>query len=170
MNYTLEHKDLLEKVKIIDIRHEFKEKWENDIDMIRTFIDINIGNFLPSDTDTFGSYLTNLMRFKNLTQTILAERTGINYNTICKYLTDYGRSKPFTLALMIAFGLEPSQIDAVFSLAELRIDRKSTENNIINSFMLLGKNDDNAVAKCNQMLEKFGYKALTAIGTNAYGK
>ena len=44
--------------------------------MIRIFIDLNIGNFLPGDEDTFGSYLTNLMNFKGLTQTVLAERTG----------------------------------------------------------------------------------------------
>jgi hypothetical protein len=71
---------------------------------------------------------------------------------------------------MIAFGLEPSQIDAVFSLAELRIDRRGMENNIINHYLLFGKNDADAVAKCNQALEKFGFKALTAIGTDDYGK
>lgn len=170
MNYILEHNDLLEKVKVIDVRHEFQKEWENDTDMLKTFIDLNIGNFLPSDKDTFGSYLTNLMHFKGLTQTILAERTGISYNTIFKYLSDYGRTKQYTLALMIAFGLEPSQIDAVFSLAELRIDRRCTENNIINRYMLLGRIDDNAVAKCNQALVKFGCDPLTALGTDAYGK
>lgn len=161
--------DLLEKIRIIDIRHEFKKEWENDTEMIAMFIDLNIGNFLPSNDDTFGSYLTSLMYFKGLTQTILSERTGINYNTIYKYLSDYGRTKPYTLALMIAFGLEPSQIDAVFSLAELRIDRRNTEHNIINHYLLLGKSDEDAVAKCNQTLEKFGFKALTTIGTDAYG-
>lgn len=170
MANTSECKELLEIVRIIDIRHEIREEWENDSEMLRMFIDINIGNFLPDDTDTFGSYLTKLMYFKGLTQTILSERTGISYNTIYKYLTDQGRSKPYTLALMIAFGLEPSQLDAVFSLAELRIDRRSTENNIINRYLLLGKNDPYAVAECNQMLERFGYSPLTTIGTDAYGR
>jgi len=170
MKYILEHNDLLEKVKIIDVRHEFQKEWENDTEMLKTFIDLNIGNFLPGDEDTFGSYLTNLMHFKGLTKTILAERTGISYNTIFKYLSDYGRKKPYTLALMIGFGLEPTQIDAVFSLAELRIDRHCTENNIINRYMLLGRSDDNAVAKCNQALMKFGFEPLTDLGTDAYGK
>lgn len=161
--------DLLKKIRIIDIRHEFKKEWENDAEMIAMFIDLNIGNFLPDNDDTFGSYLTGLMHFKGLTQTILSERTGINYNTIYKYLSDYGRTKPYTLALMIAFGLEAAQIDAVFSLAELRIDRRGLENNIINHYLLLGKSDVNAVAKCNQTLQKFGFNALTAIGTDAYG-
>ena len=170
MSYIPEQMDLLEKVKRIDIRHEFKEEWKNDSEMIGLFIDLNIGNFLPGDDDTFGSYLTNLMNFKGLTQTVLAERTGISYNTVFKYLSDYGRTKSYTLALMIAFGLEPSQIDAVFSLAELRIDRRGTENNIINHYLLLGKNDANAVAKCNQTLVKFGCDPLTTIGTDAYGR
>ena len=76
MNYILEHNDLLEKVKVIDVRHEFQKEWENDTEMLKTFIDLNIGNFLPSNEDTFGSYLTNLMHFKGLTKTVLAERTG----------------------------------------------------------------------------------------------
>lgn len=170
MSYIPEQMDLLEKVRLIDIRHEFKKEWENDTEMINMFIELNIGNFLPVDDDTFGSYLTNLMNFKGLTKSVLVERTGINYNTVFKYLSDYGRKKPYTLALMIAFGLEPSQIDAVFSLAELRIDRRGMENNIINHYLLFGKNDADAVAKCNQALEKFGFKALTAIGTDDYGK
>lgn len=170
MSYTPEHKVLLDKIAAIDIRHEFKDEWKDNIEMIKMFIDMNIGNFLPGDEDTFGSYLTNLMHFKGLTQTVLAERTGISYNTIFKYLSDYGRTKPYTLALMIAFGLEPLQIDAVFSLAELRIDRRCTENNIINRYMLLGRSDDNAVAKCNQALVKFGCNPLTALGTDAYGR
>lgn len=170
MIHKIEHSDLIDMVRIIDVRHEFHKEWENDENMIRMFIDLNIGNFLPGDEDTFGSYLTNLMHFKGLTQTVLAERTGISYNTIFKYLSDYGRTKPYTLALMIAFGLEPSQIDAVFSLAELRIDRRCTENNIINRYMLLGRSDDNAVAKCNQALVKFGCNPLTALGTDAYGR
>ena len=170
MTYMPEHEELLTKLEIVDIRHEFKDEWTDDIDTIKLFIDLNIGNSLPSNTDTFGSYLTNLMHFKGLTQTILAQRTGIGYTTICKYLTDYGRCKPYTIALMIAFGLEPSQIDAVFSLAELRIDRRNTENNIINRFLLLGKSDADAVKKCNQMLQRFGYDPLTALGTDADGK
>lgn len=94
MIHKIEHSDLINMVRIIDVRHEFLKEWENDENMIRMFIDLNIGNFLPGDEDTFGSYLTNLMNFKGLTPTVLAERTGISYNTIYKYLSDYGRSKP----------------------------------------------------------------------------
>ncbi len=90
MIHKIEHSDLINMVRIIDVRHEFLKEWENDENMIRMFIDLNIGNFLPGDEDTFGSYLTNLMNFKGLTPTVLAERTGISYNTIYKYLSDYG--------------------------------------------------------------------------------
>lgn len=88
MIHKIEHSDLINMVRIIDVRHEFLKEWENDENMIRMFIDLNIGNFLPGDEDTFGSYLTNLMNFKGLTPTVLAERTGISYNTIYKYLSD----------------------------------------------------------------------------------
>ena len=74
--HKIEHSDLINMVRIIDVRHEFLKEWENDENMIRMFIDLNIGNFLPGDEDTFGSYLTNLMNFKGLTPTVLAERTG----------------------------------------------------------------------------------------------
>lgn len=100
---------------------------------------------------------------------IIAKLVIFAYNQL-RFILWYGRSKPYTLALMIAFGLEPSQIDAVFSLAELRIDRRCIENNIINRYMQLGRSDENAVAKCNQTLVIFGFDPLTALGTNAYGK
>ena len=73
MIHKIEHSDLINMVRIIDVRHEFLKEWENDENMIRMFIDLNIGNFLPGDEDTFGSYLTNLMNFKGLTPTVLAE-------------------------------------------------------------------------------------------------
>ena len=42
MSYIPEQMDLLEKVKRIDIRHEFKKEWENDTEMINMFIELNI--------------------------------------------------------------------------------------------------------------------------------
>ena len=57
MIHKIEHSDLINMVRIIDVRHEFLKEWENDENMIRMFIDLNIGNFLPGDEDTFGSVL-----------------------------------------------------------------------------------------------------------------
>lgn len=71
MIHKIEHSDLINMVRIIDVRHEFLKEWENDENMIRMFIDLNIGNFLPGDEDTFGSYLTNLMNFKGLTPSLM---------------------------------------------------------------------------------------------------
>ena len=53
MIHKIEHSDLINMVRIIDVRHEFLKEWENDENMIRMFIDLNIGNFLPGDEDTF---------------------------------------------------------------------------------------------------------------------
>lgn len=52
MSHKIEHSDLIEMVRIIDVRHEFLKEWENDENMIRMFIDLNIGNFLPCDEES----------------------------------------------------------------------------------------------------------------------
>lgn len=143
----------------IDTHKEFNEEWKEDIEKIRMFIKLHMGNFLPNDSDTFGTYLTRLRDFKGLTNKILSERTGMTESAISKYLHDKGRTKAYTLALMIAFQLETEQVDAVFSLAELRIDRKTNYNDIVNYY--LKNSGENAVKECNRTLLMFGFDALT---------
>ena len=168
MENRTDYEELLSVLEAIDIHHEFHDEWKNDIQKLRVFIQIHIGNFLPDDTDTFGTYLTRLRTFKGFTNKELSERTGLTESTISKYLHDSGRTKEYTLALMIAFELQPPQLDAVFSLAELRIDRKTNYNDIINYY--LEHSDSKAVEKCNQTLILFGFLPLTVIGTPDYGK
>ena len=166
MSPTTEYDDMLSVLEAIDIHHEFEEEWKNGITKVKTFIKIHNGNFLPSDTDTFGTYLTRLRDFKGLSNVTLSDRTGLSQSVISKYLHDSERTKAYTLALMIAFQLEPEQLDAVFSLAELRIDRKSNYNDIVNYY--LRNNNENAVKECNRTLLLFGFKALTSIDNEPY--
>ena len=165
MSSTTEYEKLISVLDAIDIHHEFKDEWRNDEVKLRIFIKIHIGNFLPSETDTFGTYLSRLRDFKGMSNVELAKRTGLTEQTISKYLHDAGRTKESTLALMIAFELKPPQIDAVFSLAELRIDRKTNYNDIINYY--LENSNSESVKECNKTLILFGFLPLTTIGTDA---
>jgi len=140
------------------------------------FAEIDRYNDLPDRNESFSSYLSRLRDEKDLSNTIISDRTGLSEPTVSRYLTGTAKrmTKRCILALIMGLELTSPQIEAALRLSGVRIDNTSLPENRIIMYCLdrcsLTGSDKMTVADCNQLLVAKKCDPLTKEGVDECSK
>lgn len=129
--------------------------------------ELNQFRMLPDD-ESFGKYITAIMKSKDITQAKLSGRTGVPKPTLSRYLRDKedDMKRDYIIAIVMALEISSMQIRTALSLAGVSVDYP-TKRNIIIQFCLerssRSRPEKMTIADCNLFLLRNDCKPLTTL-------
>lgn len=138
----------------------------NTLDYEMLSKEIDKYSIMPYGGESFGQFITRIMKTQNIKQSDLFGRTGVPKPTISRYLRDKedNMNQNYVIAIVMGLQLTSTQTRAALCLAGVSIDYPSKRNIIIQYCLdrcSLTKAERRTIADCNLLLLHNNLPVLT---------